>query len=32
LATAKKTFAPFKHAEIPPVFKALQAQLAHIQD
>ena len=32
LATAKKTFAPFKHAEIPPVFKALQAQLTHIQD
>ncbi len=32
LAMAKKTFAPFKHAEIPPAFKALQGQLAHIQD
>ncbi|MBS0362629.1 MAG: sulfatase-like hydrolase/transferase [Proteobacteria bacterium] len=32
LAAAKKEFAPFKHADIPPYFKALRGQLAHIQD
>jgi arylsulfatase A-like enzyme len=32
LAAAKATFAPYRHKDIPAVFKALQAQLAHIQD
>jgi arylsulfatase A-like enzyme len=32
LAAAKTEFAPFKHAEIPAVFKALRGQLSHIQD
>lgn len=32
LEAAKKAFAPFKHADIPQVFKTLQAQLAHIHD
>jgi arylsulfatase A-like enzyme len=32
LEAARKEFAPFKHADIPASFKALSAQLAHIQD
>jgi arylsulfatase A-like enzyme len=32
LAAAKAEFAPFKHKDIPPVFKALRAQLEHLQD
>jgi arylsulfatase A-like enzyme len=32
LAAAKAEFAPFKHKEIPPVFKALRAQAEHLQD
>jgi arylsulfatase A len=32
LDAAKKTFAPYRHKDIPEVFKTLQAQLAHIQD
>ena len=32
LEAARKAFAPLKHADIPPAFKALQAQMAHIQD
>jgi arylsulfatase A len=32
LDAAKTTFAPYKHKDIPEVFKTLQAQLAHIQD
>lgn len=32
LDAAKKTFAPYRHKDIPQVFKTLQAQLAHIQD
>ena len=30
--TAKATFAPFKHKDIPPAFKALREQLGHLQD
>lgn len=32
LAEAKATFAPYRHKDIPPVFKALRAQLEHLQD
>ncbi len=32
LAAAKTEFAPYRHADIPPAFKALNAQLAHTQD
>ncbi|THD58931.1 sulfatase-like hydrolase/transferase [Phenylobacterium sp.] len=32
LENAKKTFAPFKHDDIPQAFKTLHAQFAHIQD
>jgi arylsulfatase A-like enzyme len=32
LAAAKAEFAPFKHKDIPPVFKALRAQVEHLQD
>jgi arylsulfatase A len=32
LQAAKATFAPYKHKEIPQVFKTLQAQMAHLQD
>lgn len=32
LDAAKKEFASLKHADIPPYFKALSGQLAHIQD
>jgi arylsulfatase A len=32
LDAAKATFAPYRHKDIPQVFKTLQAQLAHIQD
>ena len=32
LEAAKATFAPFKHADIPEVFKTLRAQLPHTQD
>jgi arylsulfatase A len=32
LAAAKATFAPYKHKDIPQVFKTLRAQLAPIQD
>jgi arylsulfatase A len=32
LKLAKATFAPFKHKDIPPVFKTLRAQLEHLQD
>jgi arylsulfatase A-like enzyme len=32
LKAAKAEFAPFKHKEIPPVFKALRGQLEHLQD
>jgi arylsulfatase A-like enzyme len=32
LAAAKTEFAPFKHKDIPPVFKALRAQVEHLQD
>jgi arylsulfatase A-like enzyme len=29
---AQKTFAPFKHKDIPPVFKALRQMVEHLQD
>ena len=32
LDAAKATFAPFKHKDIPPFFKALQAQMRGLQD
>ncbi|HEX4711586.1 sulfatase-like hydrolase/transferase [Phenylobacterium sp.] len=32
LDAAKTTFAPFKHKDIPPVFKALQAQMRGLPD
>ncbi len=32
LKAARETFAPFKHAEPPPVFKALRSQLDRLQD
>ncbi|HEX3700750.1 MAG TPA: sulfatase-like hydrolase/transferase [Phenylobacterium sp.] len=32
LKAAKAEFAPFKHKEIPPIFKALRGQLEHLQD
>ncbi len=32
LDAAKATFAPYKHADIPAAYKALGAQMAHIQD
>jgi arylsulfatase A len=32
LAAAKAAFAPYKHADIPQVYKTLRAQLRHIQD
>lgn len=32
LAAAKQAFAPYRHKDIPPVFKALRAQLEHLQD
>ena len=32
LAAAKTTLAPFKHGDIPEVYKKLCAQMAHIQD
>jgi arylsulfatase A-like enzyme len=32
LDKAKAEFAPFKHKEVPPVFKALRAGLEHMQD
>lgn len=32
LAAAKATYAPFKHKDIPPVFKALRQAYEHMQD
>ena len=32
LDTAKATFAPLKHKDIPQAFKTLKAQFEHIQD
>jgi arylsulfatase A-like enzyme len=32
LVQAKATFAPFKHKDIPPVFKQIHEQFAHMQD
>jgi arylsulfatase A-like enzyme len=32
LAAAKAEFAPFKHADVPAVFKAMQGAMQHIQD
>ncbi|THD77068.1 MAG: sulfatase [Phenylobacterium sp.] len=32
LAAAKAEFAPFKHKDIPPYFKALRGQVEHLQD
>lgn len=32
LAAARTDFAPFKHKDIPPVFKAMRGQLEHMQD
>ena len=32
LDAAKKTFAPYKHPDIPQVFKTLNAQFAHLPD